>query len=121
MSTLDINARLESLSETRRGISQLISRLSKLSTSPNPQTDENQVRVELSAEIHQSFRELEEEFELVKQEAEDITSVGSWRSGARKSNAERDRERVAIVTQVERLGEDLKLYYFTPCFERQFD
>ena len=109
MSALDINVRLKSLSEANRNISQLISRLSKLSSSSDPQTDDSQVRIELSAEIHQSFKELEEEFELVKQEAEDITTTGSWSSGARRSNAERDKERVAVATQVERLGEELKL------------
>ena len=109
MSALDINTRLKSLSEANRSISQLISRLSKLSPSPDPQTEESQDRVELSADIHQSFKELEEEFELVKQEAEDITTAGSWSSGARRSNSEKDKERVAVATQVERLGEDLKL------------
>ena len=108
MSALDINSRLKSLSEANRGVSQLISRLAKIS-SPDSQTDENQVRIELSAEIHQTFKELEEDFELIKQEAEDYTTTGSWSSGARRSNSERDKERVAIATQVERVGEDLKL------------
>ena len=110
MSALDINTRLKSLSEANRGVSQLISRLSNLSSTPDSQPDENQVRIELSTEIHQTFKELEEDFELVKQEAEDYTTTGSWSSGARRNNFERDKERVAIAAQVERLGEDLKLY-----------
>ena len=124
MSALELSTRLKSLSEANRSISQLVSRLSKLST-PDPQTttstqlpeNESQVRADLSAEIHQSLKDLEEDFELARQEAEDLTTTGSWSSGARKSNSERDRERVAVATQVERLGEELKLYTCT-CITR---
>ena len=109
MTTQEINARLKSLSDSNRGISQLISRLSKLSSSPEAGTDESQDRVELSAEIHQSLKELEEDFELVRQEAEDITNSANWGSGARREEGEKERDRVTIVTQTERLKEDLKL------------
>ena len=118
MSALDLQTRLKSLSENLRTTSQSISRLSKLSSSASspPQLNPAQIRLELSTEIHQSFKELEEDYELLKQEAEDFTVTSSWSSGARRSTSEKDAERAHIATQVERLAEDLKLYFWTFLF-----
>ena len=119
MSTQSLHARLKSLAEANCSVSQLIARLARLASSADPtQTDDGQVRAELSAEIQASLKELEQEFELAKQDAEDVTSAGSisgsanWGSGSqhRRRDSERDRERVTIATQVERVSEDLKLY-----------
>ena len=109
MTTQEINTRLQSLSEANKSISQLISRLSKLSSTAEAGTDESDARVELSAEIHQSLKELEEDFELVRQEAEDVTNSANWGSGARRREGEKERDRITIITQIERLKEDLKL------------
>ena len=110
MSVHEIATRLKSLSETNKSLTSRISQFTRPSDNQSSETTiDIQARAELSAEIHQELKELEEEFELAKQEAEDITVVGSWSSGARRANEERDRERVAIAGQVERLGEDLKL------------
>ena len=112
MTTQELNSRLKSLSEALREALSLTTKLSKLSaTSHNNSTplDEAESRVELSAEIHQSLQEQEEDYELLKQEAEDLDSSGSWASGARRRDSEKDRERITLLTQLERLGEDLKL------------
>src|SRR6186713_2681481 len=104
MTTQDLSARLKSLFEANRGISKLTTSLSKLSTATDAHSDSGDERVELSAEIHQQLKELEEDFELIKQEAEDFTNSGG--AGARKGNNFQDRDRVKIVTQLERLGEE---------------
>ena len=112
MTTQELHSRLKSLSEAHRETIQLINRLSKFpstpGSSPSNSTD-GDPRVELGAEIHQSLKEQEEDFELLKQEAEDLTSGGVWGSGARRRDSEKDRERVALVSQIERLGADLKV------------
>ena len=112
MTTQELQSRLKSLFESHREAAVLISRLSKLgaqSGTSSPHPDDSESRVELSAEIHQSLKEQEEDYELLKQEVEDHTLGGSWGSGARKRDSEKDRDRLTLVTQVERLGEDLKL------------
>jgi hypothetical protein len=106
MTTYELSSRLKSLTESHREVSQLITKLSKLS----PRSDqEDQIdRVELSTEIHESLKVLEEDFELFKQEAEDITKSSV---AARRREPDTDRERLQLITQIERLGEDLKVYY----------
>ena len=121
MSTLNLHARLKSLSDALRAVSSLIARLARLASSPGTatpqqQSDDSPERTELAAEIQASLKELEQEFELVRQDAEDVAASGttlSWGTGSsqhRRRDSEKDRERVAIATQVERVGEDLKLY-----------
>ena len=112
MTPQELSSSLKSLSEAHREASTLITRLSKLSSTPdtNPsQADETDNRVELSTEIHQSLKEQEEELEILRQEVEDLTSSGHWVAGARRQDSEKDRERLTLITQVERLDEDLKL------------
>ena len=109
MTTRELGSRLKTLSEVHRETSQLIARLSKLPIQPGSTSSNPDARVELSSEIHQRLKEEDEELELLKQEAEDITSGSSWGSAARRRDSEKDRERIGLVSQVERLGEDLKL------------
>ena len=109
MTTSSLSARLTTLSDSNKAILQLVHRLSKLSFQPGSlplNSDEGDVRVELSAEIHESLKQLEEELELVKQEAEELTAGAV--SSARRRDGERDRERSRLAVQVARLGEDLK-------------
>ncbi len=110
MSTPDFTARLKSLSDGVKDVTQLISKLSKISPSESGQPDEGKARVELGSEIHQSLKELEEDFELLKQEAEDAISSGGTVSSTRRRDSEKDRDRIALVTQVGRLTENLKSY-----------
>jgi protein transport protein SEC20 len=113
MSGQEIIVRLKTLSESNRGISQRISQLAKLSSPDQSQSqsslDDTTARTELSTEIHQELKELQEEFELIKQEAEDLTAASHWSSGATRGSAEKAKERVTVATLIERLGEDLKL------------
>ncbi|MCJ1478936.1 hypothetical protein MMC13_007620 [Lambiella insularis] len=112
MTTQELDSRLKSISEALREAFSLITKLSKLSPQSGAQdAAPNNVdsRVELSAEIHQSLKEQEEDYELVKQEVDDLDSGGIWGSGSRRRDSEKDRDRTTLSTQVVRLGEDLKL------------
>ena len=111
MTTQELSSRLRSLSEAHRETIHLISRLSKLPTQPgsgSPDISEGDARVELSDEIHQSLKEQEEDLELARQEVEDFTNSSGWVSSARRRESEKDKDRVALIAQVERLGEEQK-------------
>lgn len=113
MNAQALNARLTPLFESLKQNQQLITRLSKLPAQPGsspPNPEEGDARVKLSAEIHQSLKEQEEDFELLRQEVEDQTNTSSWSAGARRRDSARDREKTDLATQVTRLGEDLKMY-----------
>ncbi len=117
MSAQNISSRLTTLFNSLKQTQQLITRLSKLPAQPgaspsNP--EDGDVRVELSAEIHQSLKEQEEDYELVRQEAEDLTNSSSWSSAARRRDSGRERERTDLASQVTRLGEGLKMYHTLP-------
>ncbi|MCJ1306517.1 hypothetical protein MMC25_000160 [Agyrium rufum] len=114
----DLSNRLKFLSEAHRDTIRLIHRLSDYASpqatsglsSPHPE-DDSDARTELAADIHQSLKEQEEDLELLKQEVEDVTSVDTAWSGTtpRRRDSERTRERSGLVTQADRLGEDLRI------------
>ena len=113
MTTQALNARSTLLFESLKQTHQLITRLSKFPSQPgasasNP--DEGDARVELSAEIHQSLKEQEEDLELLRQEVEDQTNTSSWSSSARRRDSGKDSHRTDLAAQVTRLGEDLKMW-----------
>ena len=113
MSALNLQLRLRNLFESLKQTQQLINRLSKLPSQPgstpsNP--EEGDARVELSAEIHQSLKEQEEEFELLRQEAEDQTNSSSWSFTKAREDRGQEKETADLASQVARLGEDLKMY-----------
>lgn len=110
MNPQKLSERLIPLFDAHKHNLHLIHRLSKLPAQPgssslNPEAAD--ARVELSAEIHQSLKLQEEEFELLRQEAEDLTSTGSWTT-ARRRESEADKEQTGLAAQVTRLGEDLR-------------
>ena len=113
MSTQALNARLTSLFDSLKQTQQLITRLSKFpaqsGSSSSNKRDEGDARVELGAEIHQSLKEQEEEFESLRQEVEDQTNTSSWSSSARRRDSIKDSQRTDLAAQVTRLGEDLKM------------
>ena len=112
MSTQALDARLSSLVESLRQTQQLITRLSKFPAQPGsspPNLDEGDPRVELGAEIHQSLKEQEEDFELLRQEIEDQTNTSSWSSSARRRDSVKESQRTDLAGQTARLGEDLKM------------
>ncbi|KAK5124320.1 hypothetical protein LTR85_002023 [Meristemomyces frigidus] len=108
MTTTQLPQQLSQLSDTLKATNALITRLSKLTFQPGsePLESENTVRVELAQDIHDGLKQLEEELELLKQEAEDFTAAGSGTHKRRDS--ERDRERARLSAQLARLGEDLR-------------
>ncbi len=105
-----LTSRLTSLSENNKATVQLIQRLAKLDFQPGTQPvdgpEDSDVRLELSAEIHESLKSIEEELELLRQEVEDITLQSSSFGRRKDSSKESERNRLAVL--LARLTEDLK-------------
>ncbi|KAL8791541.1 MAG: hypothetical protein Q9195_005869 [Heterodermia aff. obscurata] len=108
MSSRNLNAQLRSLFETHKQTLQLINRLAKLQIQPGSSALTSDARIELGAEIHQSLKEQEEGFELLRQEVEDSTINSGWVSATRRKHSDKERDRTDLATQVTRLGENLK-------------
>ncbi|KAL8656132.1 MAG: hypothetical protein Q9210_000458 [Variospora velana] len=111
MNIHNLTGRLQTIYDVHKQTLHLIHRLSKLPATPGSSfldPEAGDARLELSAEIHQTLKEQEEEFELLRQEVEDQTNTASWTSSARRRNSERERERTGLAAQVARLGEDQK-------------
>ncbi|KAK4550186.1 hypothetical protein LTR36_003153 [Oleoguttula mirabilis] len=107
MTTTPLAQQLTQLADSLKGTNALITRLSKLAFQPGsePLDSENSVRIELSQDIHDGLKQLEEDLELLKQEAEDFTAG----SGPHKRrDSEKDRDQARLSAQVARLGEDLR-------------
>ncbi|KAF1839957.1 Sec20 domain-containing protein [Cucurbitaria berberidis CBS 394.84] len=108
--TQTLTTRLNSLSENNKAVGHLIQRLAKLDFQPGSQPvngpEEGDVRLELSAEIHESLKSIEEELELLRQEVEDITHQGASFGRRRDSTRESERSRLAVL--LARLTEDLR-------------
>ena len=111
MSVQELNARLAALFEAHKQTVHLINRLAKLPSHPGSSTLDSEsadARLELGAEIHQSFKEQEEDFEILRQEVDDLTTNIGWTSAARARDTEKRKDRTDLATQVTRLGENLK-------------
>ena len=114
MSIASLQARVNHLFDCLKQTQQLISRLPKLSSAPgyspnNP--DEGDPRVDLSNEIHQSLKEQEEDFELVRQETEDLISRSNpSRLKDTGRDNDREREKNDLKSQVSKFEADLKMY-----------
>lgn len=109
--TQSLTTRLTALSDANKANGQLIQRLAKLDFQPGSQpldNDEEDVRLELSAEIHESLKNIEEELELLKQEVEDV--VGNTGSIGRRRDSRTEGERSRLAVLLARLTEDLKTY-----------
>lgn len=108
--TQTLTTRLTALTESNKSVGQLIQRLAKLDFQPGSQPlngEEGDVRLELSAEIHESLKSVEEELELLRQEVEDVVQPSSGTFGKRRdSSKESERSRLAVL--LARLTEDLK-------------
>ncbi|KAJ4338855.1 Protein transport protein sec20 [Ascochyta clinopodiicola] len=109
--TQSLSTRLTALTESNKSVGQLTQRLAKLDFQPGSQplnAEEGDVRLELSAEIHENLKGIEEELELLRQEVEDVLQQGSGFAGKRSdSTKESERSRLAVL--LARLTEDLKL------------
>lgn len=110
--TQSLATRLTALSEQNKTVGQLIQRLAKLDFQPGSQpldgSDDGDVRLELSAEIHETLKGIEEELELLRQEVEDITQHTGAVGRRRDSAKENERSRLAVL--LARLTEDLRSY-----------
>jgi protein transport protein SEC20 len=108
--TQTLTTRLTALTESNKTVGQLIQRLAKLDFQPGSQPlsgEEGDVRLELSAEIHDTLKGIEEELELLRQEVEDVLQQSSGVLGKRKASLkEGERSRLAVL--LARLTEDLK-------------
>jgi hypothetical protein len=107
--TQSLTTRLTALSEANKGVGHLVQRLAKLDFQPGSQphsTDEGDVRLELSAEIHESLKGIEEDLELLRQEVEDV--VGGANGGIRRKDSKSESERSRLAVLLARLAEDLK-------------
>ena len=106
--TSQLSAQLSQLSDSLKATNTLIARLGKLSFQPGsePLEDVGSVRIELAQDIHESLKQLEEDLELLKQEAEDISAAAT--GSIRRRDSEREREKARLSAQVARLGEDLR-------------
>lgn len=105
MSFPSLTARLAALQETTRSVQTLITRLANLEFAPGSVPldlgeDEDDVAAELSAEIHQTLKEQEEDLELLEQEVEDLP-VGRTRN-------EKGREREVLIEGVKRAKGEIK-------------
>lgn len=109
--TQTLTTRLTALTESNKSVGQLIQRLAKLDFQPGSQPlngEEGDVRLELSAEIHETLKSTEEELELLRQEVEEVLQQSSGvLSKRRDSSKEGERSRLAVL--LARLTEDLKL------------
>ncbi|KAK4565329.1 Protein transport protein sec20 [Recurvomyces mirabilis] len=107
MSLASLTTQLNQLTETLKQTNTLITNLSKLSFQPGsePLDAENTVRIELAQDIHDSLKQLEEDFDLLKQESDDLSTISA--SHKRRDSA-RDTERLRFSAQVARTGEDLR-------------
>ncbi|KAH6638373.1 Sec20-domain-containing protein [Boeremia exigua] len=108
--THTLTARLTALTESNKSVAQLIQRLAKLDFQPGSQplhADAADVRLELSAEIHETLKAVEEELELLRQEVEDVLQYGPATAAKRRDSA-REAERARLAVLLARLTEDLK-------------
>lgn len=111
LTTQALTTRLTALSESNKAVGQLIQRLAKLDFQPGSQpvnSEEGDVRLELSAEIHESLKGIEEDLELLRQEVEDVVGIGNGFGRRRDSKTESERSRLAVLQA--RLTEDLRAY-----------
>lgn len=109
MTTPALNARLTALFDAHKQILHLINRLAKLPSQPGTESlnpESTDARLELGADIHQSLKEQEQDFELLRQEIEDQTSA-NLTTAARRKDSERERETTDLLARVSRLGENL--------------
>ncbi|TKA21759.1 hypothetical protein B0A50_08684 [Salinomyces thailandicus] len=116
MTTTQLTQQLTHLSDSLKATNTLITRLSKLPLQPGAEpldlTTTSTVRQELAQDIHESLRQLEEDFELLSQELEDLTPSSVTTSTTsvlpRRRPSARDRDADRLAAHAARLSEDLK-------------
>ncbi|KAF2118549.1 Sec20-domain-containing protein [Lophiotrema nucula] len=107
--TQTLTTRLNALSEQNKNTLQLVQRLAKLDFQPGSQPleeGEGDVRLELSAEIHETLKGIEEDLELLRAEVEDY--IGGQGSTGRRRDSARESEKSRLAVLLARLTEDLR-------------
>ena len=103
-----LSQQLSQTSDALKATNTLITRLAKLSfpSGSEPLEGEGSVRIELAQDIHDSLKQLDEDLELLKQEAEDLST--SANRSRRKNSIDKGRDQARLSAQVARLEEDLR-------------
>ena len=106
MTTRELSTQLTALSESVRDTFQLIGRLSKLSFQPGSTPLEsgdrnNDVRIELTQDIHEGLKQHEDTLELLKTELNDLVPSSTRYS---RRDTERDTERARLSAQAAALA-----------------
>ena len=104
---------LAQLSKNLKQTQIAISGLSKLPDQAGtnlPLPDEGDPRLELSADIQQSLKELEQDFETLRQQFEDQTNNSSWSAGSQGQDTLKEHHYVELATQFAKFSEDLKMW-----------
>ena len=98
-----LQTELNNILDTFKQTDALIARLARLHFQPGsePLDGATSVRIELAQDIHDSLKQLEEDLELLRQSAEDLT-------GSTSRRADSDPEKVRLAAQLDRLDEDLR-------------
>ncbi|KAF2498780.1 Sec20-domain-containing protein [Lophium mytilinum] len=112
MTTLDdlheLSHRLSNLFDQNKAALQLIHRLSKLNFGTT--SDENGVRLELTAEISETLKQTELDLDVVREDVEllSITRPNARDPRQQHRDTEKEREKTRIAVQVAKLAEDLR-------------
>jgi protein transport protein SEC20 len=105
MSFQIVSDRLKALQESNALLKELIDRLANLKFQPGSvplDDDENNVKVELTSEIHQLIKDQDEDLAILQ---EDVTDIEVGRSGG-----ELEQQKVLLDSGVKKAREELKAY-----------
>ncbi|KAF2806077.1 Sec20-domain-containing protein [Mytilinidion resinicola] len=110
-----LSTRLSALFDQNKAVLQLIHRLSKLNFGTT--SDDNGVRLELTAEISETLKQLELELDSVHVAVDEL-SINNRHSGRDSRqlsrDSEKEREKTRIAVQVAKLTEDLRGHVSSP-------
>ncbi|KAF2857419.1 hypothetical protein K470DRAFT_260824, partial [Piedraia hortae CBS 480.64] len=98
--------RISQLQESLKGANALIKRLSKLQFQEGS-ADADTERVELGEDIHESLKALEEEYDLLRQDIEDLKPPVPVDYSAKRRESDRQRKDLRLSIQCTRFGEEL--------------
>jgi protein transport protein SEC20 len=105
MSFQIVSERLKALQESNALLKELIDRLANLKFQPGSvplDDDENNVKVELTSEIHQLIKDQDEDLAILQ---EDVTDIEVGRLGG-----ELEQQKVLLDSGVKKAREELKAY-----------
>ena len=116
MSVQSLSSRLQALTETYKQTLDLIQRLQRLPADPGTFPAQEDLRLELSSEIHQNLKEQEDALDILRQETDEYrastgASGGRWVGGGavpRRTNSETNQDHERTAATIARLEEDLK-------------